>query len=104
MKDFSLNGDSEATINSFSLQKYLDASKNTFIKHSSQYNSFSSRKQAANAGRARKQFTENASLALLQSILTHAHTNCPPVDVVMNDYTKKGYLRDIYGTLHKTIL
>ena len=59
------------------------------IRLRSQYNSFSSRKQAANAGRARKQFTENAFLALLQSILTHAYTNCPPVDVVINDYIKR---------------
>ena len=60
----------------------------TRLSNSSQYTSFSSRKQAANAGSARKKFTENASLALPQTILTHAHTNCPPVDVVINDYIK----------------
>ena len=41
--------------------------------------SFSSRKQPENAGTKRKQFTENASVALQQPILTHAHTKCPPV-------------------------
>ena len=41
--------------------------------------SFSSRKQPADSGIERKQFTENASEALQQTILTHAHTKCPPV-------------------------
>ena len=50
-----------------------------FVERSTQYTSFSSRKQPANAGTERKQFTENASVALQQPILTHAHTKCPPV-------------------------
>ena len=66
-------------INSLSSEKYLDTLKNTFVERSSQYLSFSSRKQPANAGNERKQFTENASVALQQTILTHAHTKCPPV-------------------------
>lgn len=52
-----------------------------FVERSTQYTSFSSRKQPANAGTERKQFTENASVALQQPILTHAHTKCPPVAV-----------------------
>ena len=51
----------------------------TFVERSTQYTSFSSRKQPANTGTERKQFTENASVALQQPILTHAHTKCPPV-------------------------
>ena len=50
-----------------------------FVERSTQYTSFSSRKQPANAGTERKQFKENASVALQQPILTHAHTKCPPV-------------------------
>ena len=50
-----------------------------FVERSIQYTSFSSRKQPENAGTERKQFTENASVALQQPILTHAHTKCPPV-------------------------
>ena len=50
------------------------------MERSTQYTSFSSRKQPANAGTERKQFTENASVALQQPILTHAHTKCPPVE------------------------
>ena len=50
-----------------------------FVERSTQYTSFSSRKQPANAGTERKQFTENASVALQQPILTHANTKCPPV-------------------------
>ena len=50
-----------------------------FVERNTQYTSFSSRKQPANAGTERKQFTENASVALQQPILTHAHTKCPPV-------------------------
>ena len=50
-----------------------------FAERSTKYTSFSSRKQPANAGTERKQFTENASVALQQPILTHAHTKCPPV-------------------------
>ena len=50
-----------------------------FAERSTKYTSFSSRKQPANAGNERKQFTENASVALQQPILTHAHTKCPPV-------------------------
>ena len=53
-----------------------------FVERSTQYTSFSSRKQPANAGTERKQFTENASVALQQPILTHAHTKCPPVGLV----------------------
>ena len=50
-----------------------------FVERSTQYTSFSSRKQPANAGTERKQFTENVPVALQQPILTHAHTKCPPV-------------------------
>ena len=50
-----------------------------FVERSAQYTSFSSRKQPANAGTERKQFTENASVALQQPILTHAHTKCPSI-------------------------
>ena len=50
-----------------------------FEERSIQYTSFNSRKQPANAGTERKQFTENASVALQQPMLTHAHTKCPPV-------------------------
>ena len=50
-----------------------------FVERSTQYTSLSSRKQPENAGTERKQFTENASVALQQPILTHAHTKCPPV-------------------------
>ena len=42
-----------------------------FVEHNTQYTSFSSRKQPANTGSERKQFTENASVALQQTILTH---------------------------------
>ena len=52
-----------------------------FVERSTHYTSFSSRKQPANAGTERKQFTENASVALQQAILTHALTKCPPVPV-----------------------
>ena len=56
---------------------------NTFVERSTRYTSFSSRKQPANAGIERQQFTENASVgpsvALQQPTLTHAHTKCPPV-------------------------
>ena len=47
--------------------------------YSTQYTSFSSRKQPANAATERKQFIENASMAPQQPILTHADTKCPPV-------------------------
>ena len=53
-----------------------------FVERSTQYTSFSSRKQRANAGTERKQFTANASVAtvaLQHPVLTHAHTKCPPV-------------------------
>ena len=50
-----------------------------FVECSTQYTSFRSRKQPANAGTERKQFTVNASVALQQPMLTHAHTKCPPV-------------------------
>ena len=49
-----------------------------FVERSTQYTSFRSRKQPANAGTERKQFTVNASVALQQPILTHAHTKFPP--------------------------
>ena len=51
------------------------------MERSSQYTLFSSKKQPANARSERKQFTENASVALQQTMLTHAHTKCPPVHV-----------------------
>ena len=35
--------------------------------------------QIANAVNERIQFTENASVALQQIILTHVHTKCPPL-------------------------
>ena len=57
----------------------LEIPRNTFVERSTQYKSLSSRKQPANAGTERKQFTENASMALQQPILTHVHTKCPPV-------------------------
>ena len=50
-----------------------------FVERSTQYTLFSPRKQPVNAGTERKQFTANASVALQQPILTHAHTKCPPV-------------------------
>ena len=78
-KDCPLKSESEATINSLSSEKYLDTLKNTFVKRSSQYTSFTSKKQPANACSELKQFTENASVALQQTTLTHAHTKCPPV-------------------------
>ena len=43
------------------------------------FTSFIFKKQPANARIERKQFTENASVALEQTILTHAHTKCPSV-------------------------
>ena len=72
-----LKGDSEATINSLLPYKYHDTLKNTFVEHSTQYKPFSSRRQLANTGTERKQFRENASVALQQPILTPAHTKCP---------------------------
>ena len=72
-KDCPLKGDSEATINSLSFEKYLDTLKNTFVECSSKYTSSSSRKQPANAGSEHKQFTENVSVALQQAILIHAY-------------------------------
>ena len=50
-----------------------------FVERSTQYTSFRSRIQPANAGTECKQLIENASVALQQPILTHAHTKCPPV-------------------------
>ena len=58
------------------------------MERSSQYTSFSSEKQPANARSERKQFTENASVALQQTMLTHAHTKCPPVTL---DSLKSGF-------------
>ena len=78
-KDCPVKGDSEATINSLSSQKCLDTLRNTFVERSTQYTSVSSRKQPANADSECKQFTENASVVLQQTVLTHAHTKCPPV-------------------------
>ena len=78
MKDCPLiKGD--RAINSLSLQKCRDTLKDTFVERSTQYMSFSPRKQPKNTGIERKQFTDNASEALQQTILTHAHTKCPPV-------------------------
>ena len=54
------------------------------MERTTQYTSFSSRKQPANAGTERNQFTENASVALQQSILTHAHTKSPAVRAKMS--------------------
>ena len=61
-----------------------------FVERSIQCTSFSSRKQPENAGTERKQFTESASVALQQPLLTHAHTKCPPVRVQ--------HLRQFIGT------
>ena len=66
-----------------------------FVERSAQYTSFSSRKQPANAGTERKQFTENASVPLQQPILTHAHTKCPPVAVT---YTNQLLCRKYLAT------
>ena len=60
--------------------KYLDTLKNTFIERSSKYTSLGSKKQPANARSERKQFTENTSVALQQTMLTHSHTKYPPVN------------------------
>ena len=49
-KDCPLKGNNEATINSLSVEKYLNTLKNTLVECSYQYTSFSSRKQPANAG------------------------------------------------------
>ena len=64
---------------------------NTFVKRSTQYTSFSSRKQHANAGSERKQFTENGSVALQRTVLTHAHTKFPSVfiDTIYERFTNK---------------
>ena len=63
------------------------------MERNTQYTSLRSRKQPANAGTERKQFTENASVALLmalqQPILTRAHTKCPPI---LCDYSNRGHL------------
>ena len=45
--------------------QYLDTLKNMFVERSTQYTSFSSRKQPANAGTECKQFIENASVVAL---------------------------------------
>ena len=79
-----------------------------FVEGSAQYMSFSSRKQHANAGTERKQFTENASVALQQSILTHAHTKCPPVPsttVMMSgtmELCRDGHIKNVH--LHSSFL
>ena len=84
------------------IPRYL---KNTFVERSTQYTSFSSRKQPANAGTERKQFTENASVALQQPILTHAHTKCPPVHVRQHSRLKNSsLLRMSDGTLKERSL
>ena len=49
-KDCPLKGNNEATINSLSVEKYLNTLKNTLVECSYQYTSFSSRKEPANAG------------------------------------------------------
>ena len=74
-KDCTLKGDSEATINSLSSEKYPDALKNKFAERSSKYMSFSSKKQPTNNRSERKQFTENASGALQQTIPTQRVQN-----------------------------
>ena len=67
-----------------------------FVERSIQCTSFSSRKQPENAGTERKQFTESASVALQQPLLTHAHTKCPPVqlgrEIILNNF---GHLQRI---------
>ena len=91
-KDCPLKGDSEAKINSLSLRKCLDTLKNTFVERSTQYMSFSSSKQPPNTGIECKQFTENASEALQQTILTHAHTRCPPARATASQQTMQNRL------------
>ena len=63
------------------------------MERSTQYTSFSSRKQPANAGSERKQSTENASVALQHTALTHAHTKCPPVYTRYEASTVSVFLR-----------
>ena len=69
-KDCPLKGNNEATINSLSVEKYLNALKNmlvdfvaTNIRHSAPVNSL--QMPVVNQ---HKQFTENASVALQQTI------------------------------------
>ena len=81
-KDCPLKGDSEAKI----------TLKNTFVERSTQYMSFSSSKQPPNTGIECKQFTENASEALQQTILTHAHTRFPPVRATASQQTMQNRL------------
>ena len=59
----------------------FEINKPVFVERSTQYISFSSRKQPANTGIESKQFTKNASEALQQTKLMHAHTKCPPVPI-----------------------
>ena len=61
-------------------EKYLDSLKNTFVERSSKYTSLGSKKQPTNARSERKQFTENTSVALQQTMLTHSHTKYPTVN------------------------
>ena len=68
--------------------------------------SLSSRKQHGNAGTERKQFTENASVALQQPIMTHAHTKCSPVAAHMKRTRLYTYLKlswTIMMNINKTI-
>ena len=88
-KDCPHKGDSEATINSLSSQKYLDTFKNTFVERSSQYTSFSSKTQPANARNERKQFTENASIRSDTSNLSHWHFYCLKIEKTDVSLTEK---------------
>ena len=74
-----LKGDSGATIKSLSSQKYLDTLKNIFVERSTQYTSFSSRKQPANAGTERKQFTETSTAHI--DACAYKMPSCSPIGV-----------------------
>ena len=63
------------------------------MERSTQYTSFGSRKQPANVGSERKKFTENASVALQQPILTHARIKCPPVHTSTASTFQREYCR-----------
>ena len=67
------------------------------MERSTQYTSFSSRKQPANAG-----IIENAHVALQQTVLTHAHTKCFLLHQVASICTKLHQL--ICFTFKTTIL
>ena len=61
-KNYPLKGDSEATINSLSSEKYLDTFKNTFVERGSQCIRHSTPKNSLQmlSRSERKQLTENA--------------------------------------------